>query len=151
MSYTIHIDYSDLYSREEIINLTTEVLWEDKKLAKKLLDIDEEVDDIELLDESIEESTWPIASYMHILQYRPSEKTIKELAKLTLVVVVVYIPELEAYGLMLTSAGMDLSAHLELAYRLLDGESPIEADFLGFLNEKAKNKLLELREKQKKC
>jgi len=151
MSYTIYVDYSDLYSREEITNLTAELLLENIELAKEVLDIDADVDDEDAISECAEATTWPLVSYMHILQYQPSQTEIEELAKLTLGVVVVHVPELEAFGLMLAGAGYDMSAHLELAYRLLDGESPIEADFLGFLNEKAKNKLLELREKQKKC
>jgi len=150
MSYAIYVDYSDLYSREEIVNLTAEVLMEDTKLAKEILDIDADVDE-DAIFEDIEEATWPLVSYMHLLQFTPSKEAIKELVTLTLTPVVVFIPELEAYGIMLTGAGYDTSAHLELAYRILDGDTLIHADFLGFLSEDAKNKLLELREKQKKC
>ena len=149
MSYTIHIDYSDFCARDEIVNLTKEALEEDKKLALEVLEVDSE--DEELLFETIEEATWPIVNYMHILQHRPDEEDVKELAKLTLTPVIVYVPELEVCGIMLTGAGYDMSAHIELAYRMLDGDSPIQADFLEFLPKEGKEKLLELREKQKKC
>jgi len=149
MSYTIQVDYSDFCARDEIVNLTKEALEEDKKLALEVLEVDSE--DEELLFETIEEATWPIVNYMHILQHRPDEEDVKELAKLTLTPVIVYVPELEVCGIMLTGAGYDMSAHIELAYRMLDGDSPIQADFLEFLPKEGKEKLLELREKQKKC
>jgi len=150
MSYTIYIDYSDFYARDEIVNLTKEILEEDRELAVEILEIDEGEDE-EILKEVVEEATWPIVNYMHILQYRPDEEDVKELAKLTLTPVIVYVPELEVCGIMLTGAGYDMSAHIELAYRILDGDSPIQADFLEFLPKEGKEKLLELREKQKKC
>ena len=139
MAYTIHYDFSENF--ENFQNLTWDlVACDDDKLIEteefEYFYEDNNFDDkLEALEEfkqsdayfELSESYFPIYNYVHILKYKPDDEQIELLSKLVGNVVIVYIEELEVYGIALTTVGMDLSDHIELAYYIIDGVSPVKA------------------------
>jgi len=152
---TIRISNEKLLD-ESVRNLTAEYIMRDEELREKIADylsLDKDDSDYEEeVDYEIKERYFPMSNYFHVLEskYIPDD-VMAEVTKLASSVCILYSEDMEAYFIGLTGAGMDFSESIELAYRLIDGRSPVTASNIYYLDDEAKERLLELREEQKGC
>jgi len=157
MSYAIYYDFSEKIEGKDYVNLTWDLINRDKTCLidteqfKHFYEGCEVKDKLSAVNEfkssyeyySFEESFIPINCYVHILQYDDmiSDEQIKLVNKYAKNCVIVYIKELDVYGIALTAVGMDLRSEIELAYYIIDGVSPVIVNQID-LSDKA-TKLLE--------
>jgi len=152
---TIRISNEKLLD-ESVRNLTAEYVINNEKLRNEIaeylaLDKDDPYYEEEV-EYEIREKYFPLMNYFHVLESKHiSSDVVAEVTKLASNVCILYSEDMEAYLIGLTGAGMDFSESIELAYRLVDGRSPVVASNIYYLDDKAKEKLIELREKQKGC
>jgi hypothetical protein len=143
MCYTIRFNFGEYFDEYENVtkNTVENLLIKDFEKYRKMFGLNSE--SFEEFEEYEQKDFTPMSNYVHILSSTPTEQQIVELAKLT-TQVVVYIEELDTYGIALTGVGMDMSAYIELAYRIIDKESPVKGD-LSICDEAVANKVRELR------
>ena len=169
MSYTIHVgniqekfygvDESNIWS-----NLTWEAILEDDELLVSVFEgagypLDNKLDYEQLeVDEKaqwakdsgglyhLQEDYYPIMSYVHVLQHKPTKEKILDVAKNAKDVVVIK-DEHDNYLLGLSCCDMDLSEQLAYAYMVIDGEVPrcfkILEDEVYCLNDEAHKALVD--------
>ena len=144
MCYTIRFNFGEHFDEYENVtkNIVENLLSKDFERYKEIFGLNSE--SFEEFEEYEQKDFTPMSNYVHILSSTPTEQQIVELAKITTQVVVVYIEELDTYGIALTGVGMDMSVYIELAYRIIDKESPVKGD-LSICDEAVANKVKELR------
>ena len=144
MCYTIRFNFGEYFDEYENVtkNTVENLLIKDFEKYRKMFGLNSE--SFEEFEEYEQKDFTPMSNYVHILSSTPTEQQIVELAKLTTQVVVVYIEKLDVYTITLTGIGMDMSAYIELAYRIIDKESPVKGD-LSICDEAVANKVKELR------
>jgi len=165
--YALNVDLRDMMGEnyDEVEFLTRDVILEDDSLVAEMIDLDmseyynpedseeeHEKEEFEVSDsmrDELDERLYPMMNLFYVLSYEPLKEDIKKLASITTQVIIVYLEKFDVYGIMLTGAGFDMGAHIELAYRILDKTSPFTNDSLVFLDKEQKELLFELREKQK--
>jgi len=125
-------DVREGYARYDYLNL--------KDLAKEF----KESDAYFILQDDLT----PAYNEAYILKNIPTEQQILITYDCVPDISVVYIKNLDTYALALTGYGMNLSDCIELAYYIIDGQSPIEAKQIMSLDENAKKLLLFCREKK---
>jgi len=82
---------------------------------------------------------------VHILQYNPSSEEVELVKEFVENVDIIYINPLDVYAIAIDGCGMNLGPDVEMAYLIVDGESPIKEDPYYFSDEK-KEWLRKLRE-----
>ena len=152
MSYTVYYDFSEKFCGEDYVNLTWDVFEKDDKNIIKTeqfeyfyenCGIKDKLEAVDMFRESedyywLKESFIPIYNYVHILQEKPTDEQVELVSKYVKNCVIIYIEELDVYGIALTAAGTDLSDEIELAYYIIDGVSPIKTDQIDLDDEAAK-------------
>jgi hypothetical protein len=119
----------------------------DKIIDEQNIDFKDIVDRFELTDAYYEftENFEPMMCHVHITQYSPSDKELELLERHCSAVVWL---ELDGVfqGIGLTGVGIDFSDSLELAYYIIDRESPIRATQQLTIGNKEWGVVLKMRE-----
>jgi hypothetical protein len=140
--YVINLDLQE----HEFDNLTADWYLEEKDVSKNddfaewINYNKEELNNIEDIDEmfkkfveseedDIYEKYCPVVNSQHVLQWEPDKEQIELIARLCPNVTIIYAPVVDVHLLTLSACGMDFSDELELAYWIIDGNSPIRAEW----------------------
>ncbi len=130
--------------------------WDSVEIEKELannedFDISEIMEDFRDSDAfwELQDTYVPIYNYVHLLSSSPYDKEILMVAKYVGNAVIVHLNDIDADVIALTGCGMDFSDNIELAYYLLDGESPIQASQIMSLGKSAEKILKFFRRKAK--
>jgi len=149
MKTTIYYNFGKKLWEDDYDNLTIEELTNNKDLLskseefKEWLDYndytnkeDEKIDEFKYSDSylGMMDSYTPIYNIIHLLETQPSSEDLQLMMRVTSNVVAIYIEDLDTYALALTGCGMDMSAYLELAYYIVDNESPIKSQAINTLS-----------------
>ena len=147
MSYSI---YWNKFGSEDFENFTVDCMsdkvmldsdqynyWEDYSI-----DADDEYTEEEKLDMFKEsdayyefvDSFFPMMNYVHLLQFSAACDQINFLLEHDPVVAIGSITSIEADVICLTGGGMDLSDCIELAYYVIDGNSPVKCSQVMTVN-----------------
>ena len=86
-----------------------------------------------------------MTSKVHILQYEPSSEEVELVKEFVENVDIIHINPLDVYAIAIAGCGMNLGPDVEMAYLIVDGESPIKEEPYYFSDEK-KEWLMKLRE-----
>ncbi len=170
MSYSIHFDkwgeldeaydnltWDEVSSDDKILANTEQFgYWHDGQYGFKAYiselteeDLEERLEEFRDSDAfyELQDTYIPIYNYVHLLSSSPYEKEILLVAQYVGNVVVIHLNDIDADVIALTGCGMDFSDNIELAYYLLDGESPMQADQVMSLGKAAEKILLFCRRK----
>jgi len=111
----------------------------------------EQIDDFSSSDSFLEllDSYIPIYNYVHIISAYVDDDRVKMISKHIGNVVIVHINDIDVDGIALTSCGMDFSDSIELAYYIVDGESPVISNNVISLDNNAEKLLYFCRNKVK--
>lgn len=101
---------------------------------------------------SLQDGYYPIMNYVHVLQHKPTEEDILDIAKNARNMVVIQ-DEHENYLLGLSGGGMDFSEEIAYAYMVIDREVPkcfrIDEKKSYCLNDEAHKRLVDFIKEQK--